>query len=67
MFAARFSWTVARDGGAEVAFGEACVGGDRAGGEAHAQRRPGHEPDAEFLAQRQDLLSGPRQSMEYSF
>ena len=42
-------------------------GADGAGKETHAQRAPRDEADAELLAQRKDLRSGPRHSIEYSF
>ena len=52
---------------ADVAWGEARLGVDGAGQETHAERAPGHEADAQFLAERDNLSSGPRQSIEYSF
>ena len=45
----------ARDGGAEIILAEARPGADGAGEEAHAQRAPADEADAQFLAQRKHL------------
>jgi hypothetical protein len=41
---------------ADIAIGEAGVGVDGARQEADAERAPGHETDAEFLAKREDTL-----------